>query len=491
MNFPKINIDACPPSDVGAGGMCQDSRCADPAFAAANPDLCQTSDNQKLILKPGSALLCDDNTATFVAYLSTAALGEVPLSSGVIFSSSDSSVMTIDGNTGAATVVGTGIVTITAAWNGLLAVSQMTVLGGSGDCCDDVGVRTVWVIDNSKSMGQTFILPGVSKGQVANKVLKNLIVSLDTTKNEAAIVSFNEGATDRADLTADRPTLQAARLATPWTTELATSIESGLSMAVTILNGATSTLGTLQKVIVLLTDGDNVPALEAAAREALLQMADEFKAAGGIIVCIGFRSAGSGFALLSQISSGGFFMNFYSGAISSGHSNSTYQDAITDLMDSLACLYCGTNRTSDYGYGCTADLPGPQSPDPSPLESNEASGGGGGGGGGGPLLPQLPCPEFTPDGGAVGGGGLNVALSVPGFPAARIRFCADGSQSPPNPSFANPVSNPLTGIDYDGAFVPIHLVHGTPGVHSNIKAIARLTGYADSPVCASLDYVAS
>lgn len=474
MIFPKINVDACPPSKTSSS--CEDPRCADPVFAAANPDICSGDSTQQLVLKPGSELVCTGNTIAFKAFLTSPAFGEVPITVGVVFTTSDPSLVSINASSGAATVIAAGIVTITATWSGLIATSQITVLG-SANCCSDVGVRSVWAGDNSKSMSGLF-MTGTTKGLQVSKLIKDLIINMNAVKDEASIISFNATATEWCGLSNDNAiggVLQTARLTMPNTSDQSTDMSSALDMALTILDAATTTLGTLQKVILFITDGNNVPVWSTAERESFLLTAESFKAGGGIIVCVGMKAAGAGFALLSQLASGGFFINLHG---TEGATGGQYDDVVSDMMQSLSCLYCGTVRTGP-GYGCTATLPGEQYPDENPPADTET--------GAPPVdpppdLPQLPCPVFTPSSGHVGLG-LNVTLSVPGFPSARIRFTADGSTLPPDPSFANPNSSPLTGLDYyvGAPYVPIHLM--PTALEPMIKAIARLTGYADSPVC--------
>jgi hypothetical protein len=72
-----------------------------------------------------------------------------------------------------------------------------------------------------------------------------------------------------------------------------------------------------------------------------------------------------------------------------------------------------------------------------------------------------------------------VRLAVTGFPAASIRFTSD--TDPADPSFTFPSAG-ATGLDYDGSYFVDGISVSVTGV---VKAIARQTGYADSPVCSA------
>lgn len=97
-------------------------------------------------------------------------------------------------------------------------------------------------------------------------------------------------------------------------------------------------------------------------------------------------------------------------------------------------------------------------------------------------LPQLPDVAFEPITGTPIGSGLSVVLSVPFHSDASIRFTqtVDGS-TPPDPSFDQVISDPTTGIDFDGLEAPI-TVSPQIGGSVKIKAIAFKPGYRDSNV---------
>lgn len=98
----------------------------------------------------------------------------------------------------------------------------------------------------------------------------------------------------------------------------------------------------------------------------------------------------------------------------------------------------------------------------------------------------LPPVEFSPVSGTAIGGGISVTLYVPGFPGAHIRYTADGSHVPLDPTFDLPPSL-LTGVDY---YTPVNIITPTnPLAVPRIKAIARYPGYADS-VMSIASYVA-
>lgn len=468
MNFPTINEELCP---TEADSGCLDARCSDPAFTLSNPDICGAV--QSLELKPGYALACAPSTLQFSTYLRSS-LGEVPLTAGVVYSTSDASIVNIDASTGAATVLSAGVATITATWQGMNAFSQVNVVGGV-NCCQSVQVRAIILLDSSNSMNsaRTVVFP-YTKAQAANSVANYAIEALNEAKDQMALVRFKDIAILEIGLTSVESDLLAVLVSPTVGTENGTSLKAALDEALLLFSQAPAPPpGTLvQPVILLVSDGQNQPILSGTETTALMAEAQAFKDSGGIIVCVGIRAYGVGYTTLQNLSSGGFFLNCIDKAS---------VDGANARMKDLATYYCGCSSPAIYGcyqYG-SGSPPGPQPPDPDPPFDPE--------GGGSPPPPpppptSLPCPTFTPPLGVVGAG-LDVFLSVPGHPNARIRFTADGSQPPPNPSFTYPPS-PLTGLDYDGMNVPIHIGPASPGSHPTIKAIARETGYADSVICA-------
>jgi hypothetical protein len=127
--------------------------------------------------------------------------GEVELTSGVTYSSSNPLMLVINATTGAATALSEGIVTVTSTYGSLSAHSQVTVLG-SGNCCADVTVNTIILADQSLSMGQIFasgrsklLEVYVSCTALSDELLRGV------TKDYFAVVLFSDTPTLATDFT--------------------------------------------------------------------------------------------------------------------------------------------------------------------------------------------------------------------------------------------------------------------------------------------------
>lgn len=113
-----------------------------------------------------------------------------------------------------------------------------------------------------------------------------------------------------------------------------------------------------RKVIVLISDGKNRPALDSTAYAQMIAKADQFKASGGILICVGLRASGDGYLLLRKLATPGFFVNVF------GDGMTPINDAITKLVG-MAGYYCaGTNPTGSVAYVA-------EDPDPTPLPEVE------------------------------------------------------------------------------------------------------------------------
>lgn len=454
LNLPIINEDKCPAPSCGTGdGTGQDSA-------------------PSLDLRPGGALLCQEATLNFKTYL-VSAQGEQLLGYGLAYSTSDASILAIDSSTGAATVTGSGIATVTVTWQGLTTLAQITVLAGVGDdCCAQMQLRIVVVGDESLSMQQLF--GGKKRRKLASSICSyglspNPPAAILSARTKAAGVVFSDAALLFQAFTED-PTTVLYPLSRPAGMGDQTSIQEGLNLALTTLSGDPGD----QQIIVLFSDGIDRPELTDDERDTLIDTANNFKTGGGIIIVFAMGATSEGFNLLRQIASGGFFVS-----VVPPHSATVVEDNAAKLINML-CLLCAGDRPTTgytgghYTYGCETFDNGPQVPDPNDYGDVEE----------GvpvptpPLLPKLPCPSFNV---LVDGGGSHEILHVEGFPDAFIRFTY--GTSPADPSFLYP-SSPATGIDYDGAYA-VSGITLTPPV--TFKAIARQAGYADSDVC-SMSY---
>ena len=484
MKFPNIITEDCATNPATSSDCTTDARCSDPAFAAANPLICASS--QSIELRPGFEIICNSAALQFTVWLRSGD-GQIQITNGLSFSSSDSSILTVDATTGQATAIGAGIASVTVVWQGMAASAQITVIDGETDnCCSGIEVDMAIVEDNSQSMSQTFSTTGTfikTKGQLAREFAELIRTTGDYVKDKLSVTWFNETAATPGPLGSSNTDLFAALQSFPtFVLDKKTSLPSGFNEALSALgfDGSQSSPGngsSLQRVIFLISDGASRPALSDAQVSSLVADADAFKAAGGIIFCIGIRAAGDGFIMLQRLATSGFFINVIGSQV---QNQTTVNQWILDLI----CSFCGGDRTDDY-YSCVAPEIGPQVPDPQPLPDIESGDTGGPGDGGGPKLPK---PVFTPASGT-SATDFTVALSVPNHPNAWIRFTLkeDGTGWPLDPSFNFP-SDPNTGLDYDGQNVPVTVLGvAEPWYSAYLKAVARETGYTDSDV-ASVKY---
>ena len=259
-----------------------DPRCADPAFAILNPDICPAS--VKLIVKPNKNLICQSSAAQFRAYL-VSDLGEQLLTVGVTFTSNNPTVLVVGSLSGNATGIAAGIATIQAEWQGLHAFSQITVLD-SASCCDGRSVGMLLVIDNSKSMKLLFEGYG-SKLDFAKFAAQAFAGDLNTTKDKLGVEEFSEAGSVILGLSQDVAAINTAIIGILPTNE-STNIFDGLEEAINYLK--TQTVD--ERVIILLTDGENKQGPDP------VQLANDFIDSGGVIEVVGVRAYGDGFALL-------------------------------------------------------------------------------------------------------------------------------------------------------------------------------------------------
>jgi hypothetical protein len=272
-----------------------DERCLDPVFAANNPEICGTSPI-RLIIKPEAVSRCTDEPVEFDTYL-VAGGAEQLISNGLTYISSNQDVVLVSGLTGNATVTGEGIATVTVTWQNLTASAQVTGLGE--ECCEDQNVGMMLTLDNSVSMGQAFSATYGTKFILAKELAAQIAADLNTTKDQMGVISFNDAANLELDLSDDISDIQTA-VGSIGLTAGSTNLYDALEKAITTLDADT----TLErKVIILFSDGVN------KAGENPFNIAHTFKSGGGIIIVVGLRASGTGFTLLNQISSGGFFIN--------------------------------------------------------------------------------------------------------------------------------------------------------------------------------------
>lgn len=302
-------------------GLCNDidPRCEDPAFRAAHPELCDGITT--LILKPGLVTLCKPRGVQFKTFVYANGT-EMEVTTGLAYGSSDLYVVQIGAVSGKASAVGSGTATISVTWQNLTAFAQITVVDEE-TCCDGTKIGMLVLLDNSASMKRAFGFPYGNRINYAKILAKNFLGTINATKDEGALMTFNESGTLVQELTNDIATLQNQASAVT-TTDLGTDLADGLKDAVDYINTDNSLT---TKVIILITDGDDHGGGGARA------IADNFVASGGVLIGVGVRAFGAGYDTLNMMSSGGYFLN----AIDSN------ADDIFPMLSGLKGYFCAGN----------------------------------------------------------------------------------------------------------------------------------------------------
>lgn len=287
-----------------------DSRCSDPAFALANPDICPA--RTILVLKPSVALVCALGSVQFKAYLSVNGTEE-DVTSDTTFTTSDMSVALIGAASGNCTGVSQGDVTVAASYGEYSATAVLHVIGTSGSsCCDSQSVSMMLLVDTSRSMSQAFSGAYATKLAFAKAAAAMFIEEVNDTKDTVGLMSFNASAvTPIASPSSDTDAV-GDLVPSIAQTQQKTSFYAGLKAAIDELDATTADL----RVLVLISDGRDTSSGAAngyAGTDNPLELVTEFKEQGGIVICLGCRASGVGFSLLSAFATGGFFINSFSG----------------------------------------------------------------------------------------------------------------------------------------------------------------------------------
>lgn len=330
MNFGRIQRGNCinvptPP----------DPRCSDPAFALANPTICPATPT--LVIKPGDALTCALGSIQFKAFSVTNGV-ETDVSLSTIWATSNGDIALIGAISGNCTGTGAGNATISATYNGITATALLTVIGGGGGgsngCCSAQSVGMMVVVDQSRSMSQAFGASYSTKLDYAKAAATRWINEVNATKDAVGLITFD--AVDNStlsDLSQDTAAVAALVPGIAQTQQL-TSFYTALNSAINALNAYADDL----KVIFLISDGQDTSGGAAngyANGNNPIALLSNFKAAGGIVICLGTRASGNGFALMSLFSTGGFFLNAYPGT----------ESATLDLLSGLKGYICAGNCT--------------------------------------------------------------------------------------------------------------------------------------------------
>ena len=284
----------------------QDSRCSDPAFALANPDACPPQ--TQLIVKPSFAVACALGSIQFRAFITLQGV-ETDVTSLTTFSTSDAGVAVIavvGAGTGNATGLTAGEATIQAAYNGMTGSATMQVLAGT-DCCSARSVGMLLLVDVTKSMTQPFGGAYATREDFARNAAVKWAGNVNGTKDKVAVTTFTDsGMNTLQAFTSDTGLAKAAAQ-----TITATTQTTGFSVALQSAIAALGAAGTDEQVLVVISDGEDEDTAEATAADDPLAIANQFKQNGGIVICLGCRASdtANGFTFLSQLATGGFFIN--------------------------------------------------------------------------------------------------------------------------------------------------------------------------------------
>lgn len=324
-----------------------DSRCDDEAFSLANPDICPQE--QVFIIKPGVALICELASVKLRAF--TVANGiETDVTADAIFTTSDDSIVLVSAMSGDATGVSHGDATITATYvtpEGVIqtAQAQLTVLAGQ-HCCDDVTVAIMVLVDQTKSMSQSFGTGYSTKLVYAKAAATALINSVNENKDYVGLEKF----TKTSNTLLSTPTQSKAAAAALVPSIIQTQIDTSFYDAMVTGMAALDLVNADRKLLVIISDGEDTT--DTYATYNPLVLANDFRAAGGIILCLGVRAHGPGYNFLSAIATGGFFINAYQDTAA----------ASLSYLNNLKSYICGGDCEEDgdeYDYRgslCYSDL---------------------------------------------------------------------------------------------------------------------------------------
>lgn len=280
-----------------------DPRCSDPAFALANPSICPVE--PFLLIKPAFALSCPLGSVQYRAYFVKGGV-ETDVTDSTIFTSSDDNIAVVGAVSGNATALSQGNAIITATYQSKTAQSEMTVIGTDTNCCDETEVAFMVLVDTSKSMGLSFSSSYATRLTYAKAAATRFISEINQSKDLVGLEKFNAASADvLAVPSADKTTVGGLVSGIGQTQQLTTFYDA-LQAGIDELDLTTAGV----KVLVLISDGEDTTQSYLNGNNPI-QLASDFKARGGIVICLGCRASGKGFGLLSALATGGFFINGY------------------------------------------------------------------------------------------------------------------------------------------------------------------------------------
>ncbi len=269
-----------------------DDRCADPVFYKNNPDICRGY--PILLIKPEFSITAEGGTIQFKTYL-RAAGDEMEITNGLTYSSSDVGVLVIESESGLATGVESGLVSVSVVWQNLSAHAQVEVVA----TCAAIGNNLFIVIDNSYSSKVSFSSAYATRLSFAKEAAVKFADSVNYSKDKVGVAYFNEGGVVVLTLSDDKAAVIAA-IQSITATNSKTSLAGGLQLAMDNLNAVAG-----GKIVVLFSDGENNTGADP------LLLSDPWKDAGKLIMVVALRAWGEYFDMLYHIASTGYFLSAY------------------------------------------------------------------------------------------------------------------------------------------------------------------------------------
>lgn len=306
-----------------------DTRCSDPIFARLNPTICPAQPT--LVIKPEVAITCALGSVQFKAYQVTEGV-EVEVTTQCVFTSSDPNTAVVGVDSGSASGLAVGDVTIGATFQGMNAHADLTVLDCSHGRCQNTHVALMVLVDASLSMSLTFDSNYPTRLDYAKAAAERFISEIDGTKDSIGLMSFTDATQTLLSPPSGNVAAVAALVDGITQTQDKTSFFGVVNQAISTLNATTAD----RKVILIISDGEDTAATDDTTNDPFTLLTN-FKAQGGIVMCLGVRSSNvdQGFYTLSQFSSGGFFVNGYPDT----------EAAALDYLSGLKGYICAGNCT--------------------------------------------------------------------------------------------------------------------------------------------------
>jgi len=273
-----------------------DSNCADPAYRAAHPDECRNY--TLLILTPEQGLIQVGGTLQYTVVLRANGV-ETVLEQGLSWESSNSGVAQVNDD-GLATGASAGQTNIAVAWQNLTAQAQLDVVAN----CEETNQFFRILIDNSKSMGQSFSGAYGTKLQFSKSIARDFCDTVNFSKDQAAVSVFNDDYEQVQTWSQDAEELQSA-ISTISISTGGTNLADALSEAIEGFEGQDGV-----RVIVLFTDGQWIG-------DDPKPIAQAFRESGGFICVVATRAwnrtspESNWFSDLFAIASSGFLLSAY------------------------------------------------------------------------------------------------------------------------------------------------------------------------------------